>query len=144
MGNGKEAEMPVATSQKIVSPLERQMELPIAALLRRKAAFSKRAGYPRPDPSRSGRVRGDMLPERTGYRDDGCDIHPQCLTCPLPRCRYDEPGGLNGMLNRMRDREIVRLRTKGAPVEEIADVFGVSRRTVFRVLTAKYKEVRCA
>ena len=31
-GNGKEAKMPVATSQEIVSPLERQMELPIAAL----------------------------------------------------------------------------------------------------------------
>ena len=88
--------------------------------------------------------RGDMLPERRGYRDDGCEIHPECLTCPLPRCRYDEPGGLNGMLDRMRDREVVRLRTKGAAVEEIAEVFGVSRRTVFRILTAKYKEVRCA
>jgi DNA-binding NarL/FixJ family response regulator len=128
--------MPVATSHETISPLERQMELPIAALLRRRAAFSRRARYPR--------VRGDMLPERTRYQDDGCEIHPECLTCPLPRCRYDEPGGLNGMLTRMRDREVVRLRAKGAPVEEIADVFGVSRRTVFRILTAKYKEVRCA
>jgi len=126
--------MPVVT--EIPSPLERQMELPIAALLKRRAALSRRARYPR--------VRGDMLPEKTRYRDDGCEIHPQCLTCPLPRCRYDEPGGLNGMLNRMRDREILRLRMNGAPVEEIADEFGVSRRTVFRVLTAKYKEARCA
>jgi len=119
------------------SPLERQMELPIAALLRRRTAVSRKE---RP----LARRRGDVLPEKTGYRDDGCEIHPQCLTCPLPRCRYDEPGGLNGMLTRMRDREIVRLRTKGAPVERIADVFGVSRRTVFRVLTAKYREARCA
>jgi len=126
--------MPVVT--EIPSPLERQMELPIAALLKRRAALSRRARYPR--------VRGDMLPEKTRYRDDGCEIHPQCLTCPLPRCRYDEPGGLNGMMNRMRDREILRLRMNGAPVEEIADEFGVSRRTVFRVLTAKYKEARCA
>ena len=136
--------MPVATSQEIVSPLERQMELPIAALLRRRAAFSRRAGYPRPDSRPLARVRGDMLPERTRYRDDGCEIHPECLTCPLPRCRYDEPGGLNGMLNadaRPGDRAVAG---KGAPVEEIAEVFGVSRRTVFRILTAKYKEVRCA
>ena len=128
--------MPVATSPETISPLERQMELPIAVLLRRRASAARKARF--------ARVRGDMLPERTRYQDDGCEIHSECLTCPLPRCRYDEPGGLNGMLTRMRDREVVRLRTKGAPVEDIAEVFGVSRRTVFRILTAKYKEVRCA
>ncbi len=112
---------------------ERQMELPIAALLKRRAIAAR---YPR--------VRGDRLPEKTRYRDDGCEIHPHCLTCPLPRCRYDEPGGLKGMITAARDREIVRLRTKGAAVEHIADRFGVSRRTVFRILTAKYREARCA
>ncbi|TMF13148.1 MAG: hypothetical protein E6I38_02085 [Chloroflexi bacterium] len=116
------------------------MELPIAVLLRRSRERRKR--FPR--------VRGDSLPERTGYRDDGCEIHPQCLTCPLPRCRYDEPGGLTGLLNGLRDREIVALKSRGMAVEEIADTFGVSRRTVFRVLTEKYKarrpvrEARCA
>jgi helix-turn-helix resolvase-like protein len=121
---------------------ERQMELPIAVLLqmsreRRHRASARVA-------SRFPRVRGDSLPEVTRYRDDGCDIHPQCLTCPLPRCRYEDPGGLKGMLNGMRDREIVRLKARGMAVEEIADEFGVSRRTVFRVLTEKYKEARCA
>jgi Helix-turn-helix domain of resolvase len=136
--------MTVATKHGVLTPMGTQMELPMAVLLKRRAAMSRKAGYPRPVGRPSRRVRGDMLPERTGYRDDGCEIHPQCLTCPLPRCRYDEPGGLNGMLTRMRDQEIVRLRGKGAAIEQIADVFGVSRRTVFRVLTAKYKEVRCA
>lgn len=112
---------------------ETQMELPIAALLKARA---ERRRYPR--------VRSDSLPEVTRYRDDGCDIHPHCLTCPLPRCRYEEPGGLKAMLNGMRDRQIVSLRTRGIPVEEIADRFGVSRRTIFRILTAKYREARCA
>ena len=116
------------------SPLERQMELPITALLRR--SRERRERFPR--------VRGDSLPEVTRYRDDGCDIHPHCLTCPLPRCRYEEPGGLKGMLNGMRDREIVALKSKGVPVEDIADQFQISRRTIFRVLTEKYKEARCA
>jgi Helix-turn-helix domain of resolvase len=121
---------------------ERQMELPIAVLLqivregRLRASERVRTRYPR--------VRGDSLPEVTRYRDDGCDIHPQCLTCPLPRCRYEDPGGLKGMLNGMRDREIVRLRSQGIPIEDIAEEFCVSRRTVFRVLTEKYKEARCA
>ena len=119
--------MPVAIEDK-------QMELPIMALLRR--SRERRQRFPR--------VRGDSLPEVTRYRDDGCDIHPHCLTCPLPRCRYEEPGGLKGMLNGMRDREIVALKSKGVPVEDIADQFQISRRTIFRVLTEKYKEARCA
>ncbi len=81
-----------------------------------------------------GRVRADALPEFTRYRDDGCDVHPTCLSCPLPRCRYEEPGGLRALLNEYRDRQIIRLRRKGVPVEELAGRFGISRRTVFRVL----------
>ena len=38
------------------------------------------------------RGRHDSLPEYARYRDDGCDISESCLTCPLPRCRYEEPG----------------------------------------------------
>jgi hypothetical protein len=79
-------------------------------------------------------ARSDSLPEYTRYRDDGCDIHPHCLTCPLPRCRYEEPGGLRALLNEYRDRQIVELRRKGMAVDELAGRFGVSRRTVFRVL----------
>ena len=80
------------------------------------------------------RVRRDALPEEIRYRDDGCDIHSQCLTCPLPRCRYDEPGGLRGMLNAYRDQQIVALRGDGAPVDQIAERYNLSRRTVFRIL----------
>jgi hypothetical protein len=80
------------------------------------------------------RARHDTLPEYTRYRDDGCDISESCLTCPLPRCRYEEPGGLRALLNETRDRQIIQLRLKGVPVEELAGRFGISRRTVFRVI----------
>ena len=82
------------------------------------------------------RVRRDALPEEIQYRDDGCDIHSQCLTCPLPRCRYDEPGGVRAMLNSYRDRHILALRADGAAVDQIADRYSLSRRTVFRILSA--------
>jgi len=82
------------------------------------------------------RVRRDALPEEIQYRDDGCDIHSQCLTCPLPRCRYDEPGGVRAMLNSYRDRQILALRADGAAVDQIADRYSLSRRTVFRILSA--------
>ena len=80
------------------------------------------------------RARHDSLPEYTRYRDDGCDISESCLTCPLPRCRYEEPGGLRALLNETRDRQIIQLRLKGIPVAELAGRFGISRRTIFRVI----------
>jgi len=86
-----------------------------------------------PTPIRS-RVRADALPEHIRYQDDGCHVHPHCLTCPLPRCRYDAPGGLRALLNAHRDRQIVEMRRRGATVDALALRFGVSRRTVFRVL----------
>ena len=86
------------------------------------------------------RVRSDALPEFTRYRDNGCDVHPSCLTCPLPRCRYEEPGGLRALLNKTRDKRIVAQRATGVPVAELAARFSVSRRTVFRVLGNKTRQ----
>jgi hypothetical protein len=79
--------------------------------------------------------RRDALPEHTHYADTGCDLHPSCLTCPLVRCRYDEPGGARKLVSDERDQRIVRLqREEQLPVDTIARRFGISRRTVFRVL----------
>lgn len=78
--------------------------------------------------------RRDALPEHTSYADTGCDMHPNCLTCPLVRCRYDEPGGARKLMSDERDRTILQLRREGRPISAIASRFGVSRRTVFRVL----------
>ncbi len=86
------------------------------------------------------RVRSDALPEFTRYRDSGCDVSTSCLTCPLPRCRYEEPGGLRALLNKTRDEQIVSQRASGVPVAELATRFGVSRRTVFRVLGNKSRQ----
>lgn len=78
----------------------------------------------------------DGLPEEQEYRDVGCEVSPSCLRCPLPQCRYDVPGGLRQILNEARDAEVARLRfQEGVPVNEIAARFGLSRRTVFRILS---------
>lgn len=79
--------------------------------------------------------RSDALPENTSYSDSGCDLYPSCLQCPLPRCRYEEPGGARAMLRTTRNVSIERLAyDDGLSVSEIAGRFGLSRRTVFRVL----------
>jgi hypothetical protein len=79
------------------------------------------------------RVRRDTLPEHADYRDTGCDLAPSCLRCPLHRCKYDEPRADPATL--ARDREIVRLRRRhGVPVDMLAGTYGLTRRSIFRIL----------
>ena len=73
----------------------------------------------------------DGLPENTSYQDDGCDIHPQCLTCPLPACRYEMPPGRARAL--AQAAALGRLLTLGSTMDEAASELGVSRRTVYRL-----------
>ncbi len=77
-------------------------------------------------------VQERQLPENATYRDDGCDIHPSCLSCPLPVCRYDLPGGKRAVANLYRNEQIARLR-RDYTVPVVAALMGVSRRTVVRV-----------
>lgn len=80
------------------------------------------------------KVRIDALPEHLAYRDDGCDLAPSCLRCPLVRCRYDEPGGARALLQVPRDEALRRRREEGIAIDALAAEFGLSRRSVFRVL----------
>ncbi len=83
----------------------------------------------------------DALPERCQYQDDGCEVSPSCLRCPLPRCKYDDPGWLNRRAREQRDGRILRVWLEGGtPVDSLARRFGVSERTVFRILaTVRHK-----
>ena len=87
-------------------------------------------------------VRNDALPEGSCYPDEGCDAYPQCLACPFPRCRYDSWHGMAKMRAEKRDAGIVALRREGVTVDEVAERFGVCRRTVFRVSGEPQEERR--
>lgn len=80
-------------------------------------------------------VEHDLLPEYCRYRDEGCELAESCLDCPLPKCVYDEPGGRQRWLKRLRDGEMIDMfSSKGKRVRELALIFGVSQRTVQRAL----------
>ena len=49
----------------------------------------------------------DRLPEFTSYDDNGCDLYPSCLSCPLPQCRYDDPGWIQREDRRRRDVAVI-------------------------------------
>lgn len=73
----------------------------------------------------------DGLPESTSYQDEGCDLHHECLSCPLPACRYEMPPGRARALSQAA--ALGRLLDCGHTMEEAAMELGVSRRTVYRL-----------
>ena len=77
-------------------------------------------------------ARADALVENAVYQDDGCDIAPKCLECPLPQCRYDLPQGAYTLKIERRIGEARDLLAAGRSVDEVAEELGVSRRTIFR------------
>ena len=77
----------------------------------------------------------DRLLEEHEYRDEGCDLFPSCLNCPLPSCRYDQISGRRHRAKGLRDMQIMRLHSvNGKSVGELAKSFGVSKRTVYRII----------
>ena len=77
----------------------------------------------------------DRLPDYSDYRDQGCDLSPSCLRCPLPRCRHDVEAQGSRSVRMLRDREILRQRTTaGKSVAELATEFNLSKRTIQRII----------
>lgn len=83
----------------------------------------------------------DLRPEYCQYVDEGCEISGSCLQCTLIQCIYDKPRGRNRMLKTVRDRQMVALFHQGKNTAELTKRFGVSRRTVQRVL--KSSKIKC-
>ena len=69
------------------------------------------------------------------YEDTGCEASESCLDCPLPQCRYDDPAWYQRNRRLARDFRIVRaMQQDGLTIEETADRFSVTVRTVFRII----------
>ncbi|UCC60741.1 MAG: helix-turn-helix domain-containing protein [Dehalococcoidia bacterium] len=83
----------------------------------------------------------DPLPDYFEYCDEGCDLFPSCLECPLPRFRYDEQAEGRRTTTSLRDHELIRQRYhEGKSIAELAGSFGVSKRTVQRIIRRSSNE----
>jgi hypothetical protein len=88
-------------------------------------------------------VRADTLPENINYRDDGCEVSFSCLVCPLPICKFDDPGWLQRETRQSRDEAMITARRlETLSVAQIAERFEVSTRTVHRVLKQEREGTR--
>ena len=80
-------------------------------------------------------IEPDLPPEYCRFKDEGCELADSCLNCPFPQCIYDEPGGRQRWLKKLRDREIARLfSSEDKGIKELALMFGLSQRTIQRAL----------
>ena len=80
----------------------------------------------------------DVPPEYLTYKDEGCELAPACLECPLPQCVHDAPEMSRYYANRDRNRELAEKRRAGASVAQLTAEYGLSRRTVYRAI-AEYE-----
>ena len=69
------------------------------------------------------------------YEDDGCEVSPSCLDCPLPRCKLDDLEWFSKYRRLGRDlRMAAEIHAEGLTPMQAAQRFSVTPRTVFRVL----------
>ncbi len=81
------------------------------------------------------RAPADTLPELFVYEDTGCEVSASCLNCPLPRCKHDDPGWFQRYRRLSKDMEVLTVMQRdGLTVEETAERFSVTVRTVFRAM----------
>ena len=77
----------------------------------------------------------DAVPEYFHYEDTGCEVSSSCLNCPLPQCKYDDPGWFQRNRRIARDMKVwTTMRSESLTVDEAAERFSVTVRTVFRIM----------
>jgi len=84
----------------------------------------------------------DIEAEEIEQHDMGCvdataylGKQSHCLECPFDKCILEEP--LKAQLKHRRNEEIKCKARKGATEVELAEQYGVSLRTIQRVLSSK-------
>ncbi len=77
----------------------------------------------------------DSVLEFYHYEDTGCEVSASCLNCPLPQCKYDDPAWFQHNRRLARDFKVWSvMQQESLTVEEAADRFSVTVRTIFRII----------
>lgn len=78
------------------------------------------------------------MSEYVPMADTGCDVSPSCLKCPLPQCKFENPAYTPHQADKHRlYAGVYAARLAGETVNGLAERFGVSGRTVSRIIAAK-------
>jgi hypothetical protein len=93
-----------------------------------------------PETPAAGLPQTDPKPEYVQYKDEGCTYARACLSCPYERCLYEARCGKRSAMTGYRAREIRNRFKSGCTVKDLARMFGVTARTVYRAIEAPHKK----
>ena len=75
--------------------------------------------------------QNQILSQDGNWHDTGCpQVSPSCLTCPLERCKYDDPDAYYRW--KAQELELQNIESVVAAMEAYALKHGVSVRTSYR------------
>ena len=66
--------------------------------------------------------------------DDGCDVAPHCVACPLVQCKYDDPAGYKLWKSAAWDAVVAKTHEVSGSITAVATAHKVSKRTIYRSL----------
>ena len=73
-------------------------------------------------------------PYMTVLPDTGCELARTCLGCRMPACKYADPHQVARAERERRNAEIRAAWERGLAIRQLVVRFGLSERTIFRVL----------
>lgn len=80
-------------------------------------------------------MRNSIKEMQVCHASCGCEVSSCCLTCPLPRCRFDlSPAEWQAMEVQVRNVRIVAALDAGESHADVAQQYGLSRRSIDRVI----------
>ena len=89
-------------------------------------------------------TRGEVEVDRINWIDTGCNLAPSCLNCPFPQCRYDTRDMIRLERSKSDATQACDLYVTGLNAAQVADVLGISKRSVFRLMARKRTDPRYA
>ena len=76
--------------------------------------------------------------------EDGCDVSPRCLECPLSACKWDDPKPYRLWRMEKTDSAILAAFQNTGSERTAADALGITERTVYRAKARQRLRTRIA
>ena len=87
-------------------------------------------------------TQGTDATEFKHWKDVGCtEVSPSCLTCPLPKCKHDDPYAHKRIQVRLKYQMWMNtMETEGVSVDAMAKKVNVTPRSIFRAISTIKRE----
>ena len=78
----------------------------------------------------------------TEFEDTGCNESISCLSCPLPQCKHDDPAWYSRYKRLRSDlRVVAAMQSENLSMDETAERFSMTVRTIFRIMRRRREAI---